>query len=572
MSNVLADLFVKIDADNSGLNSGLTAAKGMLSGFGGAAMGIAAAAGAALVAGFAIKEIISAYSEGEVAANQLAAAFEGAGVAVDSNMAAFGQVASEIMNLTTVGDEAVAEMYRFGISLGIPAEGLENASKAAIGLGRAFNLDNATVMKALAKETQGVHSSLEKYLPQLKGVTDTEQRLAIIRDAANKGLIQEGAYTETLAGSWAMLQNALGEVAEGLGGFLAPALVATSQVLKDVAVWFQSLITEIQSATYETENMSATWNMISNIWGETGGIASAMSEFIVSAIQGIVSVIDYMYGIVNEGIFIFLNLDLAAQSTWVAIKEGTVNAANSFMTFFENVGIGLSWYKDNFSTIWMNAFNMTLTILSNFGSNVMSFMQELWDWMTTLGADPIEIKLKPLTEGAYQQELEGPKYKTAENTTMFDGEKADLANEWDKRRQEFEALQKAKPVEAKPKLTVGSLAKSADIESDKEAAELRQKGLEKERDMKSKWAKEDKIEAEKERLDKVKEAAMSKFDGAGSFQGLGDGFKNATKSLADKDKNREAERQTKLQEESLKKFTRMVELQENAASHQLGLA
>jgi len=565
----LAEAFVKVGFDNSGLSSGLSAAKSSITSWAGSAIGVAAGVGAAIGAAFALKEMVTAAMEGEVAANQLAAAFRGVGADIDAEMESFGRVAAEIQAVTTVGDEATAELYRFGLSLGVPTSNLENTTKAAIGLGRAFNIDHSTVMKAMAKETQGVASNLEKYIPALKGVTDTEQRLAIIREAANRGLIQEQAFTQTLSGAWTQFQNALGDTAEAMGGFLVPALTAVVGLMNEFIPWVQNLIANIQNASYETTNMSATWNMLLNAWSGTGGIATALSEIWVATIQVLVSGIDWLFGVINEGIFLFSNFDLVAQSAWLSIKEGAVNAAITFATFFENLGIGVSWLYENYTTIWMNTFNTIITIISNFGSNVMNFMSELWDWMISLGDDPIEVKFKPLTEGATTQELDPPKFKEYESTTMFDEEKANLANEWDKRRVEFEKAQEAQPAKVKPQLEVSNLAATANIEADKKAAEERQKGLEKENDMKAKWAKDDAIAAEKERLEKDKKQGLARFEGAGSFQGLGDGFKNASKNLADANKNREAERQTKIQEQLLQAFQRSLELQENAKNYGL---
>lgn len=559
MANVLADLFVDIKANNNPLQSGLSQAKGMLAGFGGAVAGVAAAAGAALVAGFAIKEMISSFAEGEVAANQLSAAFKAAGADVDTGMASFERFSQEMMQLTTVGDEAVAEMYRLGLQMGVPAEGLENMTKAAVGLGRAFNMDSATAIKAIAQETQGVQSgALEKMIPALKGVNDQTERLNIIRKAANAGLEQEQAYTQTLSGMWAMLQNALGEVAETLGGFLAPALKTGIELMQGVVQWVADLITKLQEATYETSNMSGFWNLLTDGFSSSGEVFTAVADGIVAGIQWIVGAVDTLFGWINETMFLFQNWDLVAESTGIAIVESVVNMWERFKWFFENLKVGLAWVGDNFVDLWMNAFEATTTVLINFGQNVRDFFSALWDYIKSGGQDGFNFVATGLTEGMNLKDMAGPEWAEFVPTDLFDEQKADLQNRWVSAREDFEKTLKTKKPDTtvKPKVKVDTIQQTAHIEEDKK----KQEALQKEDELRRKWATEDAMNAEKNRLDKEKDAKARALEGVGSFQGLGDAFKNATKSLADKEKRKVEEEHKKIAEQQLQAMERQYAL------------
>lgn len=156
------------------------------------------------------KASIEAFAAQELAERKLE---QQTGGNIDANK----EFASSIQEVTTVGDEAVLQLQQMGLAMGVAEENIEDASKGAIGLSKAFGIDLNTAMKLVANATSGNTSALTRYIPELKTVKSETERMAIVQKKMAEGFDLAKAEADTFTGRMKQLKNAQGDVLESVG-------------------------------------------------------------------------------------------------------------------------------------------------------------------------------------------------------------------------------------------------------------------------------------------------------------------------------------------------------------------
>ena len=181
----------------------------------------AAAAGAAAVSVRALvslaKESVQLYGRQIQAENRLAAAIRTTGGEVADLLPKYKDFASEIQNITTVGDEATLELIGLGKQMGVTEDRIEEATRGAIGLSKAFGIDAQTAMRGVALAFEGNFTQLSRYIPALRTTNDEGEKLAILQRAMANGFEVAKAETESGFGALLQYQNAVGDLKEELG-------------------------------------------------------------------------------------------------------------------------------------------------------------------------------------------------------------------------------------------------------------------------------------------------------------------------------------------------------------------
>ena len=181
-----------------------------------------------------------AFGEQEQADNKLKAALQASGQYSAAQMKNLTAYASELQGLTTIGDEVVESAMQMGLSMGIAAGDIKEATKNAIGLSKAYGLDLNQAMKLVANAQEGNFTALGRTIPAIKSAATESEKLAIYQKAVAQGFSQATAEAEGDYGKLLQLKNILGDTLE-VGGqvvlqFLAPAIEA----MKEFNLWLQS--------------------------------------------------------------------------------------------------------------------------------------------------------------------------------------------------------------------------------------------------------------------------------------------------------------------------------------------
>jgi len=164
-----------------------------------------------------LTRLAKAYGEQEAVDRRLAAAFGVTGQAADAVIKKWGDFATSLQRVTTLGDEEIMMMIALGKTMGIADEQMENATKGAIGLSKAFGMDLNTAMKGVALAMQGEFSMLQRYIPALRTANSESEKMAILQKAMANGFNIAKAELGTINGMWASFKGVIGDALQSAG-------------------------------------------------------------------------------------------------------------------------------------------------------------------------------------------------------------------------------------------------------------------------------------------------------------------------------------------------------------------
>jgi hypothetical protein len=195
------------------------------------------------IAGF-VRSSTAAFMEQEKAANSLSNAL--ALVGAQTQMRDMEKFAAQIQKVTIHGDEAVMQVMALGASMGkLSGEDLKNATTAAIGLSKAFNMDLNTAMTLISKAAQGNTASMSRYGITFKeGMTAQEKFNQVLTIGREKFALARGE-TATFAGQLQQLKNAFGDAKEQMGAMIGQSTVMMN-VIRVLKVSFENFGTTMQ--------------------------------------------------------------------------------------------------------------------------------------------------------------------------------------------------------------------------------------------------------------------------------------------------------------------------------------
>jgi len=182
---------------------------------------------------------VKAFMEQEKAESALRAALQASGQEVDSNFNKLKHMASEIQKVTTVGDEMSLSLMQQATSMGLSADQLDEATRGAIGLSKAFNLDLKMAMRASTAALQGQTEMLTRYIPELKNIEEPADRMALVHAKMAEGFNLATAEAGTTGGQMAQLKNAFGDLQEQIGAIVADYLTPLVEKLRSVVARLQ---------------------------------------------------------------------------------------------------------------------------------------------------------------------------------------------------------------------------------------------------------------------------------------------------------------------------------------------
>ena len=185
--------------------------RGIARAFKGAAIGIGAMAGALA---YSAKQ----FAEQQQADVDLAAAIRKRGDAVDEMLLKLQAEAVAIQKETKYGDELIQSLQAQAINMGIASDEATDATKAALGLAKAYGLDVVSAMRLVTRARVGDTATLKRYGIVLDDTLDAEQKYqAILKiGQSNYSLVQE--EVKTLSGRFSQFKNAIGDVVQAFGG------------------------------------------------------------------------------------------------------------------------------------------------------------------------------------------------------------------------------------------------------------------------------------------------------------------------------------------------------------------
>lgn len=187
------------------------------------------------------REIAQAAMEFEDARVAITSALAQTGEASEATIKRLDEYATKMQELAVVDDEAVLSGMALLKNMGVQTDQLEEAAKAAIGLGAAYNLELNTAMMLIGRAANGNTALLSRYgIVVDQTGTKAEKFAALLKRGSDAFSIAE-ARAGTASKRTEALSLAMGDLYQSIGVMVLPALSTLAGMLKGVANWLTNL-------------------------------------------------------------------------------------------------------------------------------------------------------------------------------------------------------------------------------------------------------------------------------------------------------------------------------------------
>jgi hypothetical protein len=282
-------------------------------------------------------------------------------------------VASSLQNLTTYGDEATLQAMTMGVNMGLAAEQMEEATKAAMGLAAGYSLDLTSAMQLVAKAANGNTSRLAMYGIQVDQTKSKQEQFNEVLKLGNEKF--DLAKAETYGQRLTQLGNAWGDLKEEVGEFLL--------ALSGFDDWSEELLNTISYITDVIKENCEQWAFeikyvwtffeagLKNIWAPIEPAATFIVQVFSAAFQNIISIGQWSFDNLDKiwenlpEIFIGICKDI-----WQTLKDFAIMVYDLFANLGTAIwqaikGGGLSGFRD----LWNELSDDWNNLAQNLGSN-----------------------------------------------------------------------------------------------------------------------------------------------------------------------------------------------------------
>lgn len=398
--------FVEIGADDAPLRATLAKVTGHLRAFGlglakvGLAAGAAALAAVATGVGAAVSSFVSAGSAVNDMAirtgmavdeiQKLGYAAKVSGADMDTVETGVRKMQKTITAAANGSKEAAASISRLGLSVSdlssLSPDQQFNAIARAIG-----SIQNPTERAAAAIDLFG-RGSGTRLLPMIQDLD------ALKAKAAEVGGVMSGAdvaAADALGDSWDTMTTAIQGVSNAIGTALAPALTTVLGYLTSAIATVSQWIRDHYGYITTLANMAV--DAVVAVWG-----------FVKPALM---PVVDFLSGAVVDafiaGVTVVSEWRNVLQIAFVAVELAAVRTFNQIVYFLTEVVPGyLSWFADNWASVFVTIYDYTSTVIKNLYANLQEFFVQVVNW---LAGEGFNFEWKGLTDGFESSIKELPK-------------------------------------------------------------------------------------------------------------------------------------------------------------------
>jgi hypothetical protein len=124
---------------------------------------------------------------------------------------------------------------------GITADKMEEATKGAIGLSKAFGINSRRAILGISNAMQGQFTTLQRYIPELRTAETEAEKMAIVQEKMAAGFEVAKAEADNGYGAMQQLNNAVGDYKETLGQSIAEGM-------KPFTEWLTRIVSEATEA------------------------------------------------------------------------------------------------------------------------------------------------------------------------------------------------------------------------------------------------------------------------------------------------------------------------------------
>lgn len=401
------------------------------------------------------------------------------------------EFAKSIQATTTLGKGQIMGLLSQAETMGFTGDIAQRLVTQSIGLAGATDMTEQHAMTlAIALERGNVQ--MLRRVPQLRGIHSETELVTRAQELMNIGLRNQEAFANTTSGKIQKLQNSMKGLTKEVGALISDAIRPAVEWLQSAADWFNKLEPAAKQAITWALGIAAALVMIGPAMTALAPIMTALKTGLLlpfKALFGIfslftvkIALIVLVVGLVVQAFggfeVVFANLKTwgmeafvaiefgfshfgqVAEFVWTSIKLGALVVWESLKHFF-SVTAPEMWsnFVIGWMTFWTNAYNWTMTVMGNLGSNIVSIFSNLPGLIT--GAVRWDQVWRPLTDGFTEAVSEFPNM-----TALQIGEvEAQLTEEWQRQGQalgasfqEFRARRLAEMGRARTEAERGGMA------------------------------------------------------------------------------------------------------------------
>lgn len=225
-----------------------------------------------------IGDIIEKAAESEKVWNDVAAALDRHGFAVENNIKAIQSFSSELQRTTGISDELAGQSVQMLIDANNTLAGSFDIVRAAADLSAAKHIDMKTAVDLLIKASEGYTSMLSRYGIIIDESIPKSKKFDAVMSQINErfgGAAQ--AQLNTYSGQLALFKENLGDLEESIGGAVLPALTQYTKNLNDVIVGWTMYKKIVEESDRSLLDWVKDWILATGLFGEQGRMVSTMN-------------------------------------------------------------------------------------------------------------------------------------------------------------------------------------------------------------------------------------------------------------------------------------------------------
>jgi len=297
-------------------------------------------------------------------------------------------MAKDLEKLTGVSDNVTLGLANQAQSMGFATDRMDDAAKAAIGLGESLGKDAGAAMSDLKDAIEGNFEAFYRINPEIRFMAGNQQKLAAVMAIANQGLEQQANDTTSVAGSGRRADSALTSLMETIGTIIAPVRVLINAGLQKLSEVLQSVLAP--AAEYAQQ-------VLANI----GPWMDWVREKVVQGVNVIIGAFTFFETILTNLGSVWDMAVAYAEMSMIAMRETVMHVLTVAIPEYAK------WFGQNFVNLIKDAFNAVITVISNAGKIIGDMVYEIFAFLASGGEGGVDGLMRDLGRSASRSLLDG---------------------------------------------------------------------------------------------------------------------------------------------------------------------
>jgi len=215
-------------------------------------------------------DLLDAYSKQEKAEKQLQSALQATGQYTEDNFKRLKDMASQLQQVTTVGDETSLQYMQMALNMGASADEMDRVIQGAIGLSKSLGISMRRAIQGVTNGLNGTYTTLQRYVTALRTAEKESEKARIFQEKLNQAFVVARSELKTTEGLLKSNANLWGDIKEELGEVINIGIKPYLEDLKLTLTGMLDTLKEVKSESSDlkpvVDNLKAAWQSINVAW------------------------------------------------------------------------------------------------------------------------------------------------------------------------------------------------------------------------------------------------------------------------------------------------------------------